>query len=90
MAAKVYDTNHETCLCHSPPKSQLFLLVSPISMHNDRRPPRICTGPGMPKPTPGIDRSTTPPRAVLLVRVPPAVSSAWPARACWNTSSDRA
>jgi hypothetical protein len=30
-----------------------------ISPYDRRRPPRICTGPGMPKPTPGVDRSTT-------------------------------
>ena len=29
-----------------------------ISPYDRRRPPRICTGPGMPKPTPGVDRKS--------------------------------
>ena len=30
-----------------------------ISPYDRRRPPRVCTGPGMPKPTPAVDNATT-------------------------------
>src|SRR5665647_679999 len=42
VAAKVYDAGYKTCLRHSPSQPQLFLLIPPVSMHNNRCTPRVC------------------------------------------------
>ena len=35
-----------------------------LSAYDRSRPPRVCTGPGMPRPTPAVDKTTTTSRPV--------------------------